>query len=159
MNRFESIIEWMTEAKEHTMTSKNFVLEFSEISNPRKELIVFPSLFKLSKDFVEGVLSNSYINIGYGLNGDNEVYEAIVSLLKLKPGLDTISIYKEGENIEAHVNFIKSLTEFIPRRPTQIIVKLVFDDTTIFYVVDKKSEAYNEQKIKSCISNMLKAAN
>ena len=159
VNRFESIIEWMTEAKEHTMTSKNYALELSEISNQRKELIVFPSLFKFSKDFVEGVLSNSYINIGYGLNGDNEVYRAIASLLTLKPGLDTISIYKEGENIEAHVNFIKSLTEYIPKRPTQIIVKLVFDDIPIFYVVDKKSETYNEQMMKLCISNMLKVVN
>ena len=159
VNRFESIIEWMTEAKEHTMTSKNYALELSEISNQRKELIVFPSLFKFSKDFVEGVLSNSYINIGYGLNGDNEVYRAIASLLTLKPGLDTISIYKEGENIEAHVNFIKNLTEYIPKRPTQIIVKLVFDDIPIFYVVDKKSETYNEQMMKLCISNMLKVVN
>lgn len=93
------------------------------------------------------------------MNGDNEVYKAIASLLTLKPGLDTISIYKEGENIEAHVNFIKSLTEYIPKRPTQIIVKLVFDDIPIFYVVDKKSETYNEQMMKSCISNMLKVVN
>lgn len=156
---FDSIIEWMTEAKEQTINSKNFALEFSEISTQRKELIVFPSLFKFSKDFVEGALSNNYINIGYGLNGDNEVYEAINSLLKLKPGLETISIYKEGENIETHVNFIKGLTESIPKRPTQIIVKLVFDDATIFYVVDKKSEAYNLDKIKTCLCNMLKAAN
>lgn len=159
VNRFESIIEWMTKAKELTINSKNIALEFSEISTQRKELVVFPFLFKFSKDFVEGVLSNSYNNIGYGLNGDNEVYEAIVSLLKLKPGLDSISIYKEGENIETHANFIKGLTEYITKRPTQIIVKLVFDDTTIFYVVDKKSEAYNIDKIKACLCNMLKAAN
>ena len=93
------------------------------------------------------------------MNGDNEVYEAINSLLKLKPKLDVISIYKEGEDIEAHVNFIKRLTESIPKRPTQIIVKLVFDDTTIFYVIDKQSEKYNLDQIKTCLCNMLEAAN
>ena len=158
VNKFESIIEWMTEAKEQTMNSQNLAFEFYEISN-QKELIVFPSLFKFSEDIVEGALSNNYINIGYGLNGDNEVYEAINSLLKLKPKLDVISIYKEGEDIEAHVNFIKRLTESIPKRPTQIIVKLVFDDTTIFYVIDKQSEKYNLDQIKTCLCNMLEAAN
>lgn len=147
VDKYNNIINNMTKSTQ--MMEKS---TFNEMPID-KEIIVFPDLFNYSNEFVDSILSGNFISIGFGFNDNEKVYKAINKLNELKES-NSIYIYKEGMDIEDHISFIERL----PTRPTHIIVKIVLDDTPIFYVVDEKSRSYKKDKIKTCLENMLRIA-
>ena len=122
------------------------------VNNPTyNDFVVFPCLF--SDSFLNKYLSHNYINIGIGFNGDETIYEVIQKSIT-NSRIDIVCVYKESNNLENHVEFIKGLNDYIGETLSCILLIIKIEAANLYYVVNKETRMYNSEQIRLCLSNM-----
>lgn len=114
--------------------------------------VVFPCFF--SEKFLNKHLSNNYINIGMGFNENDTIYE-IIKKCTTNRRIDIVCVYRESNNLEHHVEFVKGLNNCIGEILSCILLVIKIETVILYYIVNRETKVYNTEQIRLCLSNMI----
>lgn len=164
IDMLESVVMWIQE--KIFEGSENAFEYFSKISSPFprteafriteiEERLIFSSILETKYLQKEKLFTKVFFKIAYGFTGGDSIIQTI---FETKPFTDYyLGIIKEADDINDIVSLINDLTNQIDEINKFIVLIINYQNTTMYFVVNKQSKLKGESDIKNCLNSMIKA--